>query len=177
MWKAHTIDAMETVSARFTPHGRARPVRQAGFTMVELVIIMMIVGILAVYVLPKMAAAVNMRQDSWHDQLVSALRYAQKSAVAHRRLTCVTITSTTVSLTVAAANPATACTTALLGPDGSATFATSDDSNVATTAMTLYFQPDGRVTTDGAGTTATNRTISGTGITSITVYAETGYVE
>ncbi|MFT3858377.1 MAG: prepilin-type N-terminal cleavage/methylation domain-containing protein [Aquabacterium sp.] len=169
---------MEIVPVSFTPSACAfSRRRQAGFTMVELVVIMVIVGILAVYALPKMAAAINLRQDSWRDQLVSTLRYAQKSAVAHRRLVCVDVQATTVSMTIAPANPATTCTTALTGPDGNATFATSDDSSVATSTMVLYFQPDGRVTTDGAGATATNRTISGTGLTSITVYAETGYVE
>jgi hypothetical protein len=44
-------------------------------------------------------------------------------------------------------------------------------------AGVLFFQPDGRVTSDGAGTTASNRTISLTGASSIVVRGETGHVE
>jgi len=148
--------------------------------MVELIVIMVIGGILAAYAVPKMTAAINMRQDTWRDEIVSALRYAQKGAVARRRLTCVTITTTTVSITAAAANPAVTCTAAMAGLDGNAVFATAAHSDAATAVApsgTIYFQPDGRVTTDGAGATAANRTITMLGASNVVVYGETGYVE
>jgi len=148
--------------------------------MPELVMVMVLVGVLAVYALPKMSAAISMRDDAWHDELQSALRFAQKGAVARRRLTCVSITATTVTIATAAANPASTCAVAVPGPDGNADFATAADSNAGTVVLpagTIYFQPDGRVTSDGAGTTASSRTISMNGASDIVVYGETGYVQ
>ncbi|HEX5355614.1 MAG TPA: type II secretion system protein [Aquabacterium sp.] len=153
---------------------------QAGFTMVELIVVMVLAGILAAYAIPKVSGALGARDDAWHDSLQGALRFAQKGAVARRRLTCVTITSTTVTVSSAAVNPASSCTSNINGPNGTSTFASSTNSSSATTVSpsgTIYFQPDGRVTTDGAGTTSANRTITMSGASSITVYGETGYVE
>lgn len=153
---------------------------QRGFTMTELIIIMVLVGILAVTVMPRLQATVGLRDDSWRDGVVSALRYAQKTAVSHRRLVCATVADTTVTLRIAAANPATDCDQALTSPTGTAAFATSDNPAMLTAvspAGVLYFQPDGRVTTTGAGTTASNRTISMTGVSAVTIRGETGHVE
>lgn len=154
--------------------------RSGGFTLPELIIVMVIGAILAATVLPKLTAAINMRDEAWHDELQAALRFAQKGAVARRRLTCVAITNTTVTISMAAANPATACTVTLNGPDGDSAYATADDNNATTSVSpsgTIYFQPDGRVTSDGAGATASTRTISVSGASAIVVYGETGYVE
>lgn len=148
--------------------------------MTELAIVLVLIGILAAYAFPKLSAAISARDDAWHDSLQSALRLAQKGAVSRRRLTCVSITTTTVALTSATVNPAVACTTAINGPSGTANFATAGNSSAATAVNpvgTIYFQPDGRVTTDGAGTAVADRTISMTGATSITIYGQTGYVE
>lgn len=153
---------------------------QRGFTLTELIIIMVLVGILAVSVMPRLQATVALRDDSWRDGVVTALRYAQKTAVSHRRLVCATVADTTVTLTIASANPATSCNQSLAGPTGGAAFATADNPAMLTTvtpAGVLFFQPDGRVTTTGAGTTASNRTISLTGASAITVRGETGHVE
>jgi len=148
--------------------------------MHEMILVMLITAILAAYALPKFSAVINLRDDGWHDQIQSALRFAQKGAVTRRRLTCVSISATTVSVTTAAANPATTCGATLQGPDGSATFGTAENTSAATSVSpsgVIYFQPDGRVTTDGAGTAAANRTITMSGASSITVYGETGYVQ
>ncbi len=155
--------------------------RQAGFTMIELIVVMVTVSVLAAYVLPKLTTILAVRQDAWHDELQSALRYAQKGAVARRRLTCVTVSNTSVVITTATANPAASCTAAIVGQDGSATFATSDDPDVVSTVSpsgVIYFQPDGRATASGsASSAAQDRTISVTGNPSITILGATGYVE
>ena len=44
-------------------------------------------------------------------------------------------------------------------------------------AGTLYFQPDGRITSDGAGSSAANTTISIAGEPDLLVVGETGHVE
>lgn len=163
---------------------RARGVRQRGFTMNELVMVMVIGGILAAYVVPRLATFSGVRDGAWRDALVSAMRMSQKFAVGHRRLVCATVTNTTVSLRIASANPATACNTDLPGPDGSAVFARASN-NQATTVVSaggtpagvLFFQPDGRVTSDGAGANAVDWTITPTAAAAISIFGETGHVE
>ena len=102
----------------------------------------------------------------------------------HRRLVCATVTNTTVSLRIASVNPANACDTDLRGPDGSTVFARAGN-NQATTVVTagsapatvLFFQPDGRVTRDGAGANAVDWTITPTAAAVISIFGETGHVE
>jgi MSHA pilin protein MshC len=153
-----------------------------GFTMVELTIVIVLVGVLAAFVMPKVMAALSIRDGAWHDEVLSTMRYAQKSSVAHRRLVCASVGSASITLTMAAANPATTCGSSLLGMDGSAAFASTSNSSAATTVSPagdgkIYFQPDGRVTSDGAGNTALTRTISMSGADDVTVNGETGHVE
>nr|WP_315195621.1 type II secretion system protein [uncultured Aquabacterium sp.] len=157
---------------------------QRGFTMAEMVVVLAIGGILSAFVFPKLSAMIGIRDDAWRDNLVSAMRLAQKTAVSHRRLVCVTVTNTTVAMRIATVNPSTTCNSAVPGPDGSANFAVAANSQATTTlspagtpAGTLYFQPDGRVTTDGAGASATDRTLTPTAAAAITIRGETGHVE
>jgi MSHA pilin protein MshC len=66
----------------------------------------------------------------------------------------------------------------LHGIDGDARWAV-DANNIAITSApsgTLYFQPDGRITSDGAGATAINATITVAGETALTLTGETGHV-
>ena len=112
--------------------------------------------------------------------VVSALRFAQKSAVSHRRLVCATLTPTTVTLAIASANPAGACTTALAAPDGSPY--KSKDASIQASGYpaggVLYFQTVGTITSDGAGTTVFSGNIAVTGqATPVRVEGATGYVE
>ena len=150
-----------------------------GFTLPELVAVMMLAGILSVSVLPKLQGALSFRDDAWRDQVVAALHYAHKSAISHRRLVCATVDTGTVTLTIASANPATTCSAALPGIDGQSAFADSKGAAPASIspAGALYFQPTGRVTTDGAGSSAVARTISIAGQSSIVLVGETGRVD
>jgi Tfp pilus assembly protein FimT len=147
--------------------------------LVELVMVIVVLGILAVVALPRMSDTSTFRAASFQDEVAAALRYAQKTAVSHRRLVCATFTTTTVTLTIAAANPAVACGVATLNaPDGNSAFARSlDTTNVTTTAVgPIYFQPSGIATSDVAGTTIANFNTTVTGLTAITVVGATGAI-
>lgn len=153
------------------------PVLESGFTMVELVAVMLILGILAVVALPRLSGGDEFRTLAFHDDVVAGLRYAQKTAVSHRRLVCATLTTKTLTLTIAATNPAAACgSTTLDRPTGGSVFAASDSDLIAPGVGTIHFQPSGVITSDASGATVTDFTINITGATAVFVAGATGYV-
>lgn len=153
--------------------------RARGFSMVELIVVMVLIGIMAAVAMPKLvgddwAAGLSFRND-----VVSALRYAQKSAVSHRRLVCAAVQGASIELTIAPANPAASCSDAYASPDGGA-YASSTPSVTTSGAFsnkTLYFQPDGTITTDAGGGAIADGTIGITGQATIRIEGATGYVE
>jgi prepilin-type N-terminal cleavage/methylation domain-containing protein len=154
-----------------------------GFTLIELIAVLLLVSVLAVVALPRFDGVFAFRDDAWRSSLVAALQHARQTAVAHRRLVCVTLDTSGVSLRIAAANPASACTTALPGPDGQSTWAAASGTATSGTATsvsptaTIHFQPIGRATRDGAGTQVDTWRITITDQPAITLYGETGLVE
>ncbi|MEO7336088.1 MAG: type II secretion system protein [Caldimonas sp.] len=150
-----------------------------GFTLPELVAVLLLVGILSATAVPKLQGVLTFRDDGWRDQLVAALHYAHKSAISHRRLVCADVASAGVTLTIASANPASACGTVLPGLDGRSLVADAKGGAAAgiSPAGTIYFQPSGRVTSDPAGVTASTRTISIAGQPAVVLVGETGHVE
>ncbi|MBV1776534.1 type II secretion system GspH family protein [Burkholderiaceae bacterium DAT-1] len=161
---------------------RVRDRAQRGFTMTELVGVLVMAGVLGAMAMPRVnETATSMAGVAVHDQVVSALRYAGQTAVSHRRLVCVTFTSTTVAMTIAEANPASECgTTPLTNAAGRSPYVQSPDADnagmVITPIQTLYFQPNGTVTLDAAGATYGNYTIMVTNQNAISVIGMTAYV-
>jgi MSHA pilin protein MshC len=92
-----------------------------GFTLVELVVVMILVGILAVVAMPKMVSVNFYNTVGFADRVMTSIRYAQKQAIAKRRNVCVSINATgsSVSFTFAsAAGSAAPCDSNLTGPAG-----------------------------------------------------------
>jgi MSHA pilin protein MshC len=159
-------------------NGRARA---SGFTMVELVVVMILIGVLAAIGIPRLLGDKNMEAAVFGDQVVSGLRRAQKIATGHRRVVCASVGPKAVIVRLNACGSA---GVALAGLDDG-DFATTDSVLTVTTA-TLFFQPDGRITTDAAGTTAVaagtiavTGNLNGAPTTFRTIHVEgtTGYVE
>ncbi|WP_313953720.1 prepilin-type N-terminal cleavage/methylation domain-containing protein [Accumulibacter sp.] len=63
--------------------------REAGFTTVELVVTLVIIGILAAIAIPRFQDSTAFTQRGFSDQVRATLRYAQKIAIAKRREVCV----------------------------------------------------------------------------------------
>jgi len=150
-----------------------------GFTIIELVTVMVILGVLSAIAIPRMMDNKGFAGVTYRQTVVAALRYAQKTAVSHRRLVCASITPTTVTLSIASQNPAVAgCNLALPSPDGSAYASTASGivagGNLLSTG--LFFHPDGQIANNSAGGSVSG-TISITGEGDITVNGATGYVE
>lgn len=129
--------------------------KQSGFTLLELIVTMLIIGVLAIAVLPRFADRTIFDRRGFYDETLSILRYAQKSAIAQRRNVCVTFTGSTVTLTIAGtAGVGVACTRNLAGPKG--------DTYTITAKSGVYF-----INTGGNAATPANFTFNALGEASI----------
>ena len=155
----------------------ARNLKCAGFTMVELISVMVIVGILAAVALPRFFNRTDFDTRSFYDQTLAILRYAQKTAVAQRRLVCVAFTTSSVSLTIASANPG-ACNINLAGPTGTAPYTvTSPSTGVVYTTLPVDFNFTALGQPSAApGLIKITSPDGPSGLPDITVEPETGYV-
>jgi MSHA pilin protein MshC len=104
------------------PAHTVRQMRERGFTLIELIMVIVILGVLAVFAAPRIINTDDFNARGFHDETLALLRYAQKAAVAQRRTVCVAFTTTTVSLAMAK-DPATIdcstpATAGLTGPRG-----------------------------------------------------------
>lgn len=127
-----------------------------GFTLIELVLVLVLAGALAAYAAPGMLAALRgWNEVGFRDQLKSTLEYARKSAVGARRYVCVntTVAGNGVKVTFDprdpdALTPASANCTSSLGLPGMSGAAT--DTLTAPGSVTIGV-PTGTVVFDPLG--------------------------
>ncbi len=168
--------------------------RQAGFTIVELVIIILVIGILAVVVGPRFFAASDFEARGYYDSVTNTLRYAQRTAVAQRRVVYAKLDTSTGQVSLCFANHATAaCSSDVPKPTGESPYVVSAPSDVtlalspAPANNTLFFDSLGRpfasnesVPSESSSASSFSTltvTITGGGLArTFTVERESGYV-
>lgn len=151
--------------------------RHQGFTVVELIVVIVVVGILAATVLPRFSGSTGFEERGFHDSLISALRYAQKTAISARLTACATFSTSPVqvSFRVSSVQGASNCSTGtdLVLPGASTNVLAPQRGNVT------FSSAPASVIFDSAGRPAVAASIGISGLTAaqnIIVEAETGYV-
>ena len=163
----------------FNHSRRSRHLGQRGFTLIELIMVIVLLGVLAVFAAPRIFNSSDFNARGFHDETLSFLRYAQKTAIAQRRTVCVAFAGTTgASLTIASLPATTTCNTALRGPKGDSPGTLTAKAGVAYSAPPTSFNFDGLgqpITALGAPMSTQTMQV-GNAAKSITVETATGYV-
>ncbi len=169
---------MPATPVRPVPSGGGRgfgrsPHRAGGFTLVELVLVLLLVTILAVVVVPRLFSTGLFQQRGFVDTLGAALRYARLEAWATECPVQVTLTSTQYRLHQRSGCTTGAFTQAVRNPATQAPFQGAVPKGTAITGGTGTWQ----YAASGAPANTRTITVTGNGVATLTVYAGTGYVQ
>jgi MSHA pilin protein MshC len=146
-----------------------------GFTLVELIVTLIIIALIAAVSGPVFFNINTFRESGFYDETVSALRYAQKYAVASHCTVRVQTTATGFTLFRPAAigncNTPGSYTTLLTDPSGNATtFTRTAPSGITLTAADFTFSSSGTAS-------VTPSLVISVGSRQLTVIGETGFVQ
>ena len=151
---------------------------QRAFTLIELVMVIVLLGILSATALPRFFDVSGYRQQAFFDDTLNAVRYAQKLAVAMGCKVQVSVSANAYTLNSPANRsqcPSSAAATFssnVRNPGTGATTYTNNQSGVTltSTAATFYFDALGKASADVTLTVAGSKTITVVGVTGF-VYA------
>jgi MSHA pilin protein MshC len=150
--------------------------KQAGFTLVELIMVVVLLGTLSAVALPKFFDKNSFSERAFFDDTLNAVRYAQKLAVATGCNVQVTISSTSYTLMRQGTTSSASCpggstySLAVPHPSSGASGYSGSESGITlfSSASPFYFYP--------LGTSSSDVTITVNGYRTINVIAKTGLV-
>lgn len=146
-----------------------------GFTLMELTVVIVIIGILAVVAMPRMFDKRTFDALRFYDETQAVVRYAQKVAIAQRcNLMQVQIAASSIQLTILGAATCAVTTNTAIAIPGTSGGPLSTPTGVTLSAVTFTFDGTGRPSFASALTV----TVAATGepTRSFVVEQETGYV-
>ena len=152
----------------------------SGFTIIELVAVIIVIGILAAVAAPRFASQSGFDQRYFVDDIVSGARYARQFAVSKGCYTRISLTTTDFSLQRDDDCDGSAFnfTSDILRPDDSVSAYTLDGAPAGTVAGTVVFDPQGRagdIVASEFVVFAAAQTLT-VGTSTVDVYGETGFV-
>ena len=140
-----------------------------GFTLVELIVVILITGILSVSIAPRFFSVTTYEDRKATDELLSALRYSQQMAM--NRGGGIELILTANNFTVQLSDG-----TALRSPDGLIPYIKSFPNSITATPNTIRYNALGQPVNAVGAPIAGNITININGSPAITIEENTGYV-
>lgn len=101
-----------------------------GFTLLELIVVMVILGVMAVVAIPRFAVRLEFESAGFTAALSNSLRFARQQAIAQRRQVCVVVSASGVVLTRASTFGG-ACDGALTDPSNGHAYSLPTPSGVS----------------------------------------------
>jgi MSHA pilin protein MshC len=165
--------------------------RRAGFTLLELVLVIALVGILAIFAYPRLVGR-EFHERGFRDQVLGTLQHARRLAVAARRYTCISVVpgsgpSASVSVSRDATAPESVatvnCTVALPLPQPGAGCAASNQVcapggvSLSASVTGFAFDPLGRAVDSSKAVLTTTPTFTVSNQPAISVTPETGVAQ
>lgn len=154
---------------------------QHGFTMVELVVVIIVLGILAATALPKLSGNDSYKELAAHDKLLAQLRHIQKFAAGSRRMVCVGADG---SVKVTKKYTEDSSTEGFCNQDLDINL--SDNStnknkinfaDVGVTTTGLFFHSDGSISLTAENLDGDNITLTTKNNKTIQIYGKSGYIK
>lgn len=169
-------------------HTASRRRQEAGFTLIELIIVLLISTIILAVAIPRFATREQFEARGFAEQTLSAIRYAQKLAVASGCDIEVNLSSAGYNLKQRTGQDSKTCASTstfsvdVRNPSLATAFADATPSGITVSggALSFYYDKIGRPKdpgTDAPLTSAKTITVSGAGSSwTLTVEPESGYV-
>ena len=150
--------------------------RNTGFTLVELIVVIVLVGFVALIAAPRFFSQPTFDAARFHEASISAVRYGQKVAVAQRTNVYVVTTVSSVALCYN-----TSCGSLVQSPGDNTAFVINAPNNITLAGTSFSFnalgQPGDTAAPPVPLAVNTTLTINGDGTSrQIVVERETGYV-